>query len=154
MYINEALMTCWFITMLTSIFIQIQWMRCETKARVLMYLDNTERLLRLGNLNWNEHRNIVRFQSVCDSLFSKSRRLKSYPYTCSPHVWRIRFIKVHYSINNPLESQFVVICVGKLHRHFNVCKFRLCITVYIQVRRHDDGSSGYTLIRRYVTISA
>ena len=77
-----------------------------------------------------EHRTIVglHLQSFCDSLFSSSRHLKSYPYTLSPHVLTIRFVLVRYTIKHPLESQCVVICVDKLYRHFNVCKFHLLLT--------------------------
>ena len=41
---------------------------------------------------------IVRLQSFCDSLFSTSRHLKSYPCTFSPHELSIRFVLDHYSI--------------------------------------------------------
>ena len=58
----------------------------------------------------------------------------------------IRFDLVHSSIKPPLESQFVVIYVDKLHRHFNVSMFRFCLTVYsiltdsyeYKWRRDDD----------------
>ena len=48
----------------------------------------------------------------------------------SSHVLSIRFVLVHYSIKHPLDPQCVVICVGKLLRHFNVCKFHLFLKVY------------------------
>ena len=41
----------------------------------------------------------------------------------------IRFNLVNLSIKHPLELQFVVLCVDKLHRHFNVCMFRFFLTV-------------------------
>ena len=63
-------------------------------------------------------------------LFSTSRHWKLYPYTLSPHVLSIRFDLVHLSIKCPLESQFLDICVDKLYIHFNVCRFRLFLTVY------------------------
>ena len=50
--------------------------------------------------------------------------------TLSPRVLSIRFVLVHLSIKHPLDSQFVVMCVDNIHRHFNVFKCRLYLTVY------------------------